>query len=168
MEPAAGWRARVFWRAWLPWIALGLWMLGIFLFSAQPGDDSEVSSDAFVTLLQSLGLGVPTETLSFLVRKAAHSFAYFGLGLITFAAFGTTRLRAGQRAAASLALVALYAISDEVHQLFVPGRSGEARDVLIDTVAGAIAIAIAAAITAKRARDPRTADRPAGRGDPSP
>ena len=27
----------------------------------------------------------------------------------------------------------LYAVSDEIHQIFVPGRSGEPRDVLIDT-----------------------------------
>ena len=32
----------------------------------------------------------------------------------------------------------LYAASDELHQLFIPGRSGEVRDVLIDTSGGAV------------------------------
>ena len=32
----------------------------------------------------------------------------------------------------------IYASSDEIHQLFVPGRAGQVRDVLIDT-SGAVA-----------------------------
>ncbi|MDB5163077.1 MAG: hypothetical protein JWN28_684, partial [Candidatus Saccharibacteria bacterium] len=42
----------------------------------------------------------------------------------------------------SILFVGFYAISDEFHQLFVPGRSGEMRDVLIDTTAGALAVCI--------------------------
>ena len=38
----------------------------------------------------------------------------------------------------SILVVLLYSISDEVHQLFVPGRSGEAFDVMIDTMGGFI------------------------------
>jgi len=37
----------------------------------------------------------------------------------------------------SLGICVLYAVSDEVHQLFVPGRGRQVRDVLIDS-AGAI------------------------------
>jgi VanZ family protein len=40
----------------------------------------------------------------------------------------------------STILVAVYATSDEIHQLFVPGRSGEVRDVLIDTSAGLVGV----------------------------
>ena len=155
------------------WLALLIaWMLCIFLFSAQPGGDSEASSDSIVSVLRHLGLGLPAETLSFIVRKAAHAFAYAVLGLLAFAALRPLAQHGSPgacwwRPAASLALVVLYAISDEVHQLFVPGRSGEARDVLIDATAGAVAIAIAAALSAKMARDPRAAAVTAG-GDPSP
>jgi VanZ family protein len=39
-------------------------------------------------------------------------------------------------------LVFAYAVTDEVHQLFVSGRSGEVRDILIDTIAGALGIAL--------------------------
>jgi VanZ family protein len=42
--------------------------------------------------------------------------------------------------ALSSSLVVLYAVSDEIHQLFTPGRSGEIRDVLIDSVAGMVGI----------------------------
>ena len=34
----------------------------------------------------------------------------------------------------------LYACSDEFHQLFIPGRSGEFRDVMIDSTGGIIGI----------------------------
>lgn len=33
----------------------------------------------------------------------------------------------------ALLICILYAISDEIHQIFVPGRSGEIRDVVIDS-----------------------------------
>ena len=38
----------------------------------------------------------------------------------------------------AIVLVMSYAISDEVHQLFIVGRSCEVRDVLIDTSGGSI------------------------------
>lgn len=37
----------------------------------------------------------------------------------------------------SVILAALYASTDEFHQLFVPGRSGQFRDVLIDSCGAA-------------------------------
>ena len=36
----------------------------------------------------------------------------------------------------------LYACTDEIHQLFVPGRSGMIRDVFIDSIGGIIGISI--------------------------
>lgn len=40
----------------------------------------------------------------------------------------------------ALAICISYAISDEVHQLYVPGRSGEVRDVIIDTAGASLGI----------------------------
>lgn len=40
------------------------------------------------------------------------------------------------------ALGALYAISDEIHQTFVPGRSGQVQDVLIDFLGVIIGICV--------------------------
>ena len=36
----------------------------------------------------------------------------------------------------TIIIIILYSCSDEIHQLFIPGRSGEIRDVLIDTLGG--------------------------------
>ena len=42
--------------------------------------------------------------------------------------------------------MAAYAATDEFHQLFVPGRSGQLKDVLIDTAGGALGLGLLALI----------------------
>ena len=118
------------------------WMTAIFVFSAQSGAESEVSSDALADFVRSLGLSLPVDTLTFLIRKAAHAFAYLGLGILAFRVAVLTPLSLRQAAVYSLVFVLAYAASDELHQLVVPGRSGEVRDVMIDTTAGAIGILV--------------------------
>ena len=46
----------------------------------------------------------------------------------------------------ALAATAAYAATDEFHQLFVPGRSGQLKDVLIDTAGGALGLVLLALI----------------------
>ncbi|HXF99124.1 MAG TPA: VanZ family protein [Gaiellaceae bacterium] len=61
-----------------------------------------------------------------LLRKLAHLTEYAVLGLLL--------ARALAQPTAAAALGTLYAISDEIHQAFVPGRSGAPLDVAIDAV----------------------------------
>lgn len=77
------------------------------------------------------------------VRKNAHFFAYLVLGILVLNALRSSNI-AGYRRAASAALLicVLYAMSDEVHQLFIAGRSGEVRDVLIDSAGASIGLGI--------------------------
>ena len=42
----------------------------------------------------------------------------------------------------SFIICLLYAISDEVHQTLIPGRSGEVSDVILDTIGASIGILI--------------------------
>jgi len=73
--------------------------------------------------------------LSFYERKAAHMFLYFVLaGLLMLA---LPKWDAGRRAAAALSLCAALAALDEFHQTFIPGRSGQVRDVLVDAAGAA-------------------------------
>ena len=75
------------------------------------------------------------ENMQFVVRKTAHFTAYGILGGLVALAFRRKTFK--KRFLISLGLSFLYACSDEIHQLFVKGRSGEFRDVLIDS-SGAI------------------------------
>ncbi len=69
------------------------------------------------------------------VRKTAHFALYLILGMLVY----MLALEFGIRYsfAAALAFCLIFAISDEIHQLFIDGRSAEIRDVCIDT-AGAV------------------------------
>src|SRR5699024_12711859 len=70
----------------------------------------------------------------YIVRRVAHLSAFFILGILTMFAFEHRINRNTVQMAVAFLIGVLYAASDEVHQLFVPGRSGELRDVGIDTM----------------------------------
>lgn len=135
------------------WIAVVLWMALIFSFSMETAAESSESSGGFIrTLLETFDrnfLSLPyadqhakIESLSYFVRKSAH-FCIFGmLGLLVTSAVSTHGLSPKKTAAISLGISALYALSDEVHQYFVPGRACMLRDMLIDTCGAACGVAV--------------------------
>ena len=74
--------------------------------------------------------------------KPAHAFGYMGFGLVIARALARgfpPRVRLHQ-ALAGLAIAALYGVSDEWHQSFVPGRSADIADWYADTLGSAIAL----------------------------
>jgi len=77
------------------------------------------------------------EKIHFLVRKTAHFAEYALLGFLTWrvvaAASALAPLHSAQHFRLALLFAALYAASDETHQIFVPGREASVRDVLLDT-----------------------------------
>ena len=76
------------------------------------------------------------------IRKLAHFTAYLILGVLVYnllLCYFTNK----KSLILSLIICLLYAISDEIHQMFVPGRAGQIRDVLIDfsgTTLGVISV----------------------------
>lgn len=121
---------------WTPTVLLSV---AIFCFSAQTATTSSAVSDsAALGLLDLIRLFVPGfdvadwDTLIHVIRKCAHFGIYLCLELAAFYAFFKERSAFGFASLCSLGYCLLYAVSDEIHQLFVPGRSCEARDVFID------------------------------------
>lgn len=133
-------------RAWrgLYILAPVFWMAVIFTLSHQPAAVSSGQSGVIVGHLQQAIPGVSTAILTFLVRKSAHIIAYFILGILMYRALRITIRRWRTRTVASFALLScsLYAVTDEIHQLFVPGRSGELRDVMIDSIAALVGVGL--------------------------
>jgi len=87
--------------------------------------------------------------MHFVIRKCAHFVEYFLLSLLILRALRGDRneLRFAWVMAA-IVVVAGYAALDEFHQSFVPGRTAELSDVLLDTLAGAAAqVAVALAVS---------------------
>jgi VanZ family protein len=69
-----------------------------------------------------------------LLRKLAHA--------AEFAVLGALLQRAVGRPGLAFALGVSYAISDEIHQSFVPGRLGSPLDVAIDAAGVAVGVAL--------------------------
>lgn len=126
--------------------ALVAWAGVIFVLSSEGSDTSSGRSDLIVQAVQSWGVGTETDFLTFLVRKSAHITAYFIFGLLAYNVLRFYSWSTRRTALLAVAIVFTYAISDEFHQSFVPGRSAEVRDVLIDTTAGTVGVGIFALI----------------------
>lgn len=73
--------------------------------------------------------------------KLAHAVLYGGLGFLVMRAFCPTRC-GGRRWAwclfCTVASVAIYGLSDEVHQLFVPHRTFDLMDLVADVAGGTL------------------------------
>lgn len=141
--------------SWLP--AIG-WYAVIFLFSAQPGAESGQLSDALALELLDLGLfhgntsgaGL-MEAVTFFLRKGAHMGVYFVL--TAFLVYALRHLLSPRKCgAAALALCALLAALDELHQFFVPGRSCQLRDVILDALGGVCFLLLWAILRAVKRR----------------
>jgi hypothetical protein len=114
--------------AWLPVV---LWAAIIFTLSSIPD----------------LGTGLGTWDL--VLRKIAHGAEFAVLGLLL--------LRAVRAEPLALAAGVAYAVTDEIHQHFVPGRQGAVLDVLVDTAGVAVGVYLAPRLLESRLGDsPRT------------
>ena len=112
----------------ISWIAVLLCMAVIFILSAQTADESQRLSDRFIIIF---GL----ELSSDFVRTCAHFLEYAGLSVLVYNAL--YRSFCCTKPVLSVAVSAIYAVTDEIHQLFVEGRAFQISDILIDS-AGAV------------------------------
>ena len=69
-----------------------------------------------------------------IIRKLAHFSIYTIVGLLLMGLASTFNLNDGKKIIISLVIGIIYATSDEIHQSFVPGRSPQITDVMIDTM----------------------------------
>lgn len=130
----------------LSWLPAACIAAAIFWFSAKPAAESTEMSDTVSRLILILGTklgffhGNPAqyadliELMSFPIRKTAHMTEYLVFYCtVRFGLHFTYRIsNMKRRLLTALAIVFLYACTDEFHQLFVPGRAGRFTDVLID------------------------------------
>jgi VanZ family protein len=128
----------------LRWTMLVLWMCFIFYMSSRSGSESQEQSDLVLSILNFFGLQL-NESIkniaSFIVRKTAHVTEYMILYILIFR---VVTLYSNTKKSKLIALfcMVLYASTDEIHQLFVSGRSGMVRDVFIDSIGGIIGVGI--------------------------
>ena len=135
-------------------VLLIVWMVVIFSFSAQVGDESaDLSggiSHLFMTILnQMFRLGWDeTRVLEmagvwgFPIRKLAHMTEFGILAMLMFIVLKDYVQKHQTKKQYCLTWIGAvcYAATDEIHQLFVPGRSGNVIDVCVDAAGITIAL----------------------------
>ncbi|MFC1608905.1 VanZ family protein [Patescibacteria group bacterium] len=106
---------RRFLKYYLPLI---IWMVIIFSFSEIEGNGQAREVDIWF----------------YIQRKGAHIFEYFVLAFLIFRVADLYNVTKKEGALLALVFSFAYAVSDEIHQLFVPGRDGKLSDVGIDLI----------------------------------
>lgn len=128
-------------------LALGI-MAFVFYNSACSADVSDGMSGRILAWInETFGW----QLSSFAVRKAAHFAEFAALGFCLLPAVGENIFpRIRKRFLVAGAIGFLYAISDEVHQIFVPGRSCELRDICIDFAGIILGVLIARLLVCRK------------------
>ena len=126
------------------WILLIIWMIVIFIMSNQPANISDSQSSGIIYTLSKIGLDMNNifgQFANFIVRKCAHFLEYMILALLVLNLL-KLYFNMKQVAIITIVFVFFYACTDEIHQLFVLGREGAIRDVIIDTCGGITVVLI--------------------------
>ena len=141
----------------LLFILLIFWMGLIFFFSAKPAVQSAKMSTSVGKMIGRVVVPEFEEwsdtkqdafakKIDFAVRKSAHACEYAALSVLFFVNYKKKNRKIKQIVGMSALSTALYAVTDEIHQLFVPGRSGQITDVILDSCGGLIGAVLAAII----------------------
>lgn len=123
-------------------------MYGIFYFSSQDNVSTNTLSKNITQKIAEIVFqnyntfsadvqNLITNELNLFIRKAAHFSLYFLIGLFFSIFFIVLKRKFLVSGIISVTVCCIYAMLDEFHQSFVPGRTPLVKDVLIDT-SGAI------------------------------
>lgn len=123
------------------------WMLLIFMFSNANAESSKGHANFVIFILKNLAEDstffssvieylTKEYSLMYSIRKLAHLSVFCILQLIVFWGLRFNGVNLLKSSILSIVFVVLYAVADEFHQYFVPGRSAEIKDVMIDTLGG--------------------------------
>ena len=121
-------------KVWVSWGAVVCWMLLIFLLSSQgPVATGELSMSVTEKVVDRVAIAQPDLTFwNFMARQVAHVFLYLVLGILLCIAFSFTVEKRRRVCFWAFGVGLLYAISDEFHQMFVPGRDADLADIFFD------------------------------------
>ncbi|MGV2939692.1 VanZ family protein [Mesobacillus sp. LC4] len=132
----------------LSWSAVILWCVLIFSMSAQPAAVSNgLSKGMTEVIIEHAEKVVPNEefnlgSLNHIVRKNAHFFLYLILAILLTYALRQSGNNETSAYGLAFLITVLYAMSDEFHQIYVPGRGAQFSDVLLDSAGALVGIVL--------------------------
>lgn len=157
-------------RKLLPFLTIVLWMVAIFCLSNMNGLESNIKSksslddlvDYVLKFTNKVGLTDkhPTEIrkkefiekINPIMRKCAHATVFFILSILIMVFLTRFKIKLSVSYIITVLASFMYALFDEYHQTFIPGRTGQFSDSLIDTsgaIIGALLVLIIISISRK-------------------
>ena len=117
-------------------ISIILTSLIIFEFSNQNANDSKEVSGKITEKIVSIFYNVKLDKnrVESIVRKIAHYSIYTLLGIEIMSFISTFTIKEFDRISFALIAGMIYAMIDEIHQAFVPGRGALITDVMLDSL----------------------------------
>ena len=143
---------RLLFKQSLSWFAVLLCMVVIYLLSAQPASLSNGNSKVIVTRMVDTTVNITKaeiaepekvkliDRINAIAREYMHGVVFLALGLLTQNASTQSGAKGRKAIVISLAICLLYGITDEIHQLFVPGRAFQISDLVMDAIGSIIGI----------------------------
>lgn len=115
-------------------IAVVIAIVFIWGHSLIPGKYSKDESNFFLDIINNffINIGIDFQMTSFIIRKMAHFTEYFILGALLLTTLRLYVDKIADKIFHILFIGLLVPVIDEFIQLFVDGRGGEIRDVIID------------------------------------
>ena len=120
-------------------------MIFIFVMSSFDATSSSNQSNFIVDIITSIINIKDIGLLSLIIRKLAHFIEYFILGILVI----NFITRYDKKIIIAILLCIIYSTSDEIHQIFVPGRSCQIIDIMIDSLGSIMGIYLYKLITKK-------------------
>lgn len=158
------------------WIPAILWMAVIFYLSSMSTTESNSQSKNTInkiidtTIETTNNIGITnnhpsnqkkqniTDQLNKPLRKCAHASVYFFLAILLLHASLMSHYKIHKKYPLTILFALLicffYAITDEYHQTFVTGRTGQFSDVLIDTIGALVGITLYSIIRHRKKKTP--------------
>jgi len=131
-----------------------IWCGTIFYFSAQTAENSgsqsfPISKGILGAVDKLQGKSVPDQVLNTEarafdenVRESAHSFLFFILAMFVVNLLRLLRVFGWKAFFITIIFCAVYSLSDEIHQLFVPGRAFQLIDLTLDFIGAVLGLVI--------------------------
>ena len=128
-----------------------IWMIIIFKFSNEPatvsGNTSSNVTKIIVSIFTSKDITEEQkneliEKLDPMIRKLAHFSLYTIGGILILLYINIYKLEESKKIVYSIAIGSIYSCTDEIHQIFIPGRSGEFTDVMLDSIGIATGVCV--------------------------
>lgn len=121
-----------------------MWMLTVFIFSNQNGEMSQKTSNSITKIVVKVltynknlteeSKNVLMTKTDYIIRKLAHFSIYMLGGMLIYNYINTYSIKPNKKLIISIIFGITYAITDELHQYFIAGRSSRILDVYIDSL----------------------------------